>query len=188
MIKAGLSDGHFKMMGLDPPDREVWEECTLADWGSQSTLFIKFKPGVGPEYCSDRVIASFNVGLGNWFVDNGTKFIIDSILTPDMFMILRSKPPEFELPGIAPPQRADPVHVRYAIPETLVNAGTATAFPTEFVAAAYANTAMPTHDQGTTGFTTYYNVREALDATSRFIEELNRADNTIRNVVGGNHT
>ena len=45
MIKAGLSDGHFKMMGLEPPE-EVWEDMqtTSIDWRSEPVIYFKFKP------------------------------------------------------------------------------------------------------------------------------------------------
>jgi hypothetical protein len=45
MIKAGLSDGHFKMMGLDPPE-EVWEDMqtTSMNWSSEPVVYFKFKP------------------------------------------------------------------------------------------------------------------------------------------------
>ena len=80
MIKAGLSDGHFKMMGLKPPE-EVWEDMqtTSMNWSSEPVVYFKFKPEHPMHRVTNGRILHYNSGKRTRYNDTG-EVISDEVM------------------------------------------------------------------------------------------------------------
>jgi hypothetical protein len=72
MIQAGLSDGHFKMMGLEPP--EIWGEVPDLFWkfaDKDGNLYFKFKPDCDMHSVTNGRVMVYSRPVSVRFEDTG---------------------------------------------------------------------------------------------------------------------